>query len=122
MYPKQRGITMIGWLVLLVPLAIVGYAAIRMAPVYLNYMKVVRSMEQTAKELAEEDNLTVTQIRNALGKHLIDVESVEFPKIEQIMIRRNGPIWQMQASYEDTAPLFLNLAVLSKFDKTVDIK
>ena len=42
MRQRQRGITFIGWIVLLIPVAIVGYALIRVAPVYLNYMKVAK--------------------------------------------------------------------------------
>src|SRR5882724_2623060 len=41
---RQQGITSIGWLVLLAPFAIVLYAGIRLAPLYLNYMKVVREI------------------------------------------------------------------------------
>ena len=45
MRAHQHGITFIGWLFLLVPIAIVAYAGIRIAPVYLNYMKVSRSLD-----------------------------------------------------------------------------
>ena len=38
MRSKQRGITFIGWVLLLTPLAICAYAGIRVAPLYLNYM------------------------------------------------------------------------------------
>jgi hypothetical protein len=31
---------MIGWLVLMVPIAIVAYGVIRLVPIYLNYMRV----------------------------------------------------------------------------------
>ena len=48
---RQLGVTAIGWLFLLTPLAIVIYAGIRLAPVYLNYMKVVRAMEGTVSEM-----------------------------------------------------------------------
>ena len=48
MRSKQRGVTLIGWILLLTPWAICGYVGIRLTPVYLNYMKVVRSMEQVA--------------------------------------------------------------------------
>ncbi len=37
----------IGWLILLIPVAIVIYAGIRLAPVYLNYMKVARVARAT---------------------------------------------------------------------------
>ena len=40
---RQRGITFIGWLFLLMPVAIVVYGGIRLAPVYLNYMKVAKA-------------------------------------------------------------------------------
>jgi len=43
---RQRGITFIGWIVLLIPVASVGYAGIRVVPVYLNYMKVAKALEQ----------------------------------------------------------------------------
>ena len=50
---SQRGITFIGWLVLLVPVAIVVYAGIRLAPIYLNYMRVAKSLSETASEAKE---------------------------------------------------------------------
>src|SRR6185312_17300410 len=36
----QRGVTFIGWVILMVPMALVFYAGVRLTPVYLNYMKV----------------------------------------------------------------------------------
>ncbi len=51
---RQGGVTTIGWLVLLTPFAIVLYAGIRLAPIYLNYMKVVRAVEQAATERQDQ--------------------------------------------------------------------
>ena len=42
---KQRGVTMIGWIFLLVPVAVVLYAGIRVVPEYLNYYKVVTALK-----------------------------------------------------------------------------
>ena len=55
MHSKQRGVTFICWLVLLIPIAILFYAGIRLAPVYLNYMKVSRSMNQLVSEMHSLD-------------------------------------------------------------------
>ncbi len=55
MHARQKGITFIGWLILLVPVAIVGYAGIRLAPMYLNYMKVAKAMKQIAAEHAGDE-------------------------------------------------------------------
>ncbi len=38
----QRGVTFLGWLILLIPVAIVVYAGIRLTPIYLNYMRVAQ--------------------------------------------------------------------------------
>ena len=54
---SQRGITFIGWLFLLVPVAIVVYAGIRLTPIYLNYMRVAKSLTGLASE-AEERRTT----------------------------------------------------------------
>jgi hypothetical protein len=118
MRTQQRGLTAIGWLIMLVPLAIVFYAGIRLAPIYLNYMKVVRSLEQTASENKADD--TQGTIKNSLSKHF-EIESLDYPDIKDIKITRDGKGWNVEASYDDQAPLFANLAILVVFDKKVRI-
>lgn len=120
MRKHQRGMTLIGFLVLMVPVAIVAYAGIRLTPVYLNYMRVAHCLEQVG---AEVDGRTATTdtIRNSLGKHF-DVDSIEYPEVKDIKVTRNGGTWQMEANYDDQAPLFANLSILVTFDKTVTLK
>jgi hypothetical protein len=118
MHRTQRGVTALGWVVLLIPVAIVLYAGIRIAPVYLNYTKVARSMSQAADQLKAEENLTPNLIRGALGKRF-DIESIEYPSVKDIAVLRTEGHWSMQAQYEDLAPLFSNVSLLVKFDKTV---
>ncbi len=58
---KQRGVTMIGWIFLLIPIAIVLYAGIRVGPEYLNYYKVATALNETAKQLEPDDAVTPEQ-------------------------------------------------------------
>jgi hypothetical protein len=120
-HPKQRGITLIGWIFLLLPLAIVGYAGIRIAPIYLNYMKVTKSVDQVAKEMGDNPGLNVRVIQNALEKRL-DIESVDFPALKDFIVKRDNEVWIIQAKYEDVAPLFSNISLLLQFDKRAEIK
>jgi hypothetical protein len=121
MYRHQRGVTFIGWLFLLVPVAIVLYAGIRLAPIYLNYMRIVRTLDQTASEVKGGDDASTHEaIRVALLRHL-EVDSVEFPTIKDIVIRRDGKSWVIEAKYEDEAPLFANISLVVGFDKVVTI-
>ncbi len=116
----QRGITMIGWLILLVPLAICVYAGIRIAPMYLNYMNVVHNITLVAGEV---DNGTATAdgIRNAIGKHF-QVDYIEFPDVKDMKITRDNGNWTIEANYDDQAPLFSNIFILITFDKIVKLK
>jgi hypothetical protein len=118
-YSKQRGITLIGWLFLLTPLAIVFYAGIRIAPIYLNYMRVAKSLDDVAKEYADS-NVTAAQIRQSLEKRL-DIDSVTYPTVQDITVKRDGQVWIVQAKYEDIAPMFANLSLLLAFDKSVQL-
>ena len=118
MIMRQRGVTFIGWLFLLIPVAIVGYLAIRLIPVYLNYMRVAHSVEQTATEMKTDDVATLTPllIRATLGKHF-DIESITFPDVKDVTVTRDGTGWTIEAKFEDTAPLFGNVSMVVDFDK-----
>ncbi len=116
----QRGITTLGWIILLIPFAIVFYAGVRITPVYLNYMKVTHTLEQVAGEVPNE-TATADGIRNVVGKHF-DIESVDFPDVKDIKVTRVNSVWQVEATYDDQAPLFANIFILISFDKVVQLK
>jgi hypothetical protein len=116
---RQTGVTAIGWLFLLTPLAIVIYAGIRLAPVYLNYMQVVKAMDQTGSEL-KGSAVDPTSIRNAIDKHLM-VETIDYPTGKDMKITRDGSGWAIESQYDDEAPLFGNVSLHVTFDKTVKV-
>ncbi len=120
MRSKQTGITLIGWIFLLAPLAICAYAGIRVTPVYLNYMKVSRTLEQVKSEFKGGAGGSASDIRTAVEKHL-NIESVDYPDIKDIKITRDGRSWIVSASYDDQAPLFSNVFILVSFDKSVTL-
>lgn len=120
MRSKQAGVTFIGWIILLVPVAICVYAGIRLAPVYLNYMKVARTLEQVKSEFKGGDAGSQLAVRTSIEKHL-NVESVDYPDIKDIKITRDGKTWVVSATYDDQAPLFENVFILVSFDKSVTL-
>jgi hypothetical protein len=116
---RQAGITMIGWLVLLTPVAIVVYAGIRLAPVYLNYMKVVRALELVASDAG--GSADPKSIRTTIDKHF-EIDMVDYPTSKDIKVTRSGTGWDVEAAYDDEAPLFANISLHVSFDKTVHTK
>ena len=85
MHSRQKGITFIGWLILLVPVAIVGYAGIRLAPMYLNYMKVSKAMTQVAAGHAGDGQINPTAVRMELINHLY-IDSVTYPTADAMEV------------------------------------
>jgi hypothetical protein len=117
---SQRGVTFIGWILLLAPVAIIVYGIIRLTPVYMNYLNVSKALSQLASEYKAEAS-TADGLRNALGKHF-QIGYVEKPDIKDIDIHREGSHWAVIADYEEVAPMFGNLSLLVEFHKEVDIQ
>ena len=117
---RQRGITVMGWIVLLVPVAIVGYVLIRAVPVYLNYAKVTRAFEQVKSEYSASEGTTRELIRSSLEKRL-DIDYIDSPKIGDVSIRKSDEGWVMEVEWEDVVPLMYNASLLLEFDKSVTI-
>ena len=120
MRSKQAGVTLIGWIILLIPVAICGYSGLRLAPVYLNYMKVSKTLEQLKTEIKSTDAGNATVIRNTIQRHF-DIESVSYPESKDIKVTREGRNWVVSAAYDDQAPLFANMFILVAFDKSVTL-
>jgi hypothetical protein len=116
---RQTGVTAIGWLFLLTPLAIVIYAGMRLTPVYLNYMKVAKALDQAHSEL-KGGSVNPTSIRDAIDKHLM-IEVIDYPTGKDMKITRDGTGWAVESQYDDEAPLFGNISLHVTFDKTVKI-
>jgi len=117
---RQRGITFLGWIVLLIPVAIVGYVVIRAVPVYLNYSKVARAFEQVKTEYASSPGTTREMVKSALEKRF-DIDYIDSPKIGDVSIRKTGEGILVEVEYEDVVPLMYNASLLLAFEKSMTI-
>jgi hypothetical protein len=119
MRSRQRGATFIGMVTIIAILGFALYAGIRLAPLYFEYMAVVRAMEQTAKE--HSGGTTPQQLRNALNRRwtIEDIKSLEPKEIE---ITKSGTGFAMRAWYRAEAPFIGNVSLVADFDKTVEVK
>jgi hypothetical protein len=116
---RQMGVTAVGWLFLLTPLAIVVYAGIRLTPVYLNYLKVSKTLSDVAGEL-KASSATAQSIRTAIDRHF-EIDMVDYPTTKDVKITRDGGAWLVESAYDDEAPLFANISLHIVFDKKVKI-
>ena len=118
MFARQRGATFIGMVIIVAILGIGLYAGIRLTPLYLEYMAVVRAMEQTAKE-AKGDLTSPLAMRASLDRRWT-VEDIKSIGPKDVEIKKVGNGFTMRAYYRAEAPFVGNVSLVVDFDKTVN--
>ena len=112
--------TLVGLLCVLALAGLLGYAGLRLVPVYLNYMKVARSMELTATEF-KSANSDQAGIRRSLEKRwqIEDISGVESKEVE--ILEEDG-VFTLHLAYDDAVPYLFNVSLSVHFDKTVPVR
>ena len=117
---RQRGMTMLGILVIVVVVGAWVYAGIRLTPKYLEYMRVAATLEKVRDEFDSNPGTTEFMLRKAVERHF-DIEMVEVITPADLEITKDGGLFTMRAAYEDTVPLAGNVSFLVSFDKSVEV-
>jgi hypothetical protein len=121
MRSRQAGVTFIGWVVLLIPIAIVGFAGIKLSTLYMNNFKVAKVLEQTAKSGSDAGPGTPMAMRLEIARRF-DIEGVEVPTADDIAVERDGDDWVVSSDYTRETELFGNLSLRVHFSKRVVVK
>ena len=119
MRPRERGATFLGIVIILLILGSALYAGIRLVPVYLEYTKVARSLEQVRDEHAAIDT-NPALIRRSLERRW-DVEDIKSIGWKEILIKKTNEGYEVRAPYNVERPFVANVYLLVKFDKSVVI-
>lgn len=121
MQRKVRGITLIGFAILLCVLGFFAYMAMRLIPMYVEYFGVVKAMEQVRSE-GNSAQRSVDEIRRDIilkfNTQYVDEESVP-PAAIQVIRQAGGST--LRIAYEKRVPFLYNLDIVGKFDKSVSL-
>ena len=113
---RQTGVTAIGWAIIL---ALVGFFALltlKMVPVYLEYFKVVSSLES----LESENVSSPGEIRRLL-ENRFEIDYVTSISPRQVKINNKNNYFDVSAKYDARIHLFANIDVMLAFDKQVEV-
>ena len=113
---SQRGITLVGAIILAIFIGLFVYAGIRLTPLYVEYMNVARALERIKSESTGGE--TANSIRVALDKRF-SIDYIDSVSAKDIEINRDGGTWNVKADYDATAPFFANVSFLVHFEKSV---
>jgi len=120
MFRRQYGATFLGMVIIIAILGFALYAAIRLTPIYLEYMALSRAFDQTVKEHAG-NGTNPNELRLSLDKRWT-VEDIKSIQPKEIEIKRSPNGYTMRAQYQAKAPFVGNLSLVADFDKTVEVR
>lgn len=114
---KQKGITGIGWLFILVVIGFSALVVLKMTPMYAEYFSVKSSMDSLAKETLS--GKSKGQVREMLMKRL-DVNDVNRVTKDDITITiRSGNI-AVSVDYEARENLVANISLVADFKYSIE--
>jgi hypothetical protein len=117
---RQAGATTLGFIILAAFAGLFVFAALRLTPVYLNYMKIVGVVEGVRTEFGGQKP-TNTVIRRSLSRRF-DVESVSVITYRDITITAVDGGLEVAAVYDHTTPFISNISFTVHFDKSVVVR
>jgi Tfp pilus assembly major pilin PilA len=114
---KQKGMTAIGWLIVLGLIAFFVMTVLRLFPMYMEYSKVASVMESLANEPGLA-NKTKTEIVSLIGKRF-DINDVKTVTAKQAIITKEDGLVKIKMEYERREEFLGNIDIVGKFSKEI---
>jgi cell division protein FtsL len=121
MMHKQRGLTMISWVIILSLVGIQAVLGMRIVPVYMNYYSVKNIMEEMKNDpsLKGANN---EALRIAINKRLNINSIYDLQKdTDAFKFVRAGEKTKIILHYESRGPIYGNLEFVATFDNEIEI-
>jgi Tfp pilus assembly major pilin PilA len=119
MYRKQRGITLMGFIMVATIAGFFALMGFKLFPAYSEYYGVVQAMKSVAA-LPGSGNMDPEELKKALQKRF-DVGYVDTVEGKNATFIHATTGNQLNMNYEYRKPLFYNLDYVAKFDYTVTL-
>jgi hypothetical protein len=115
---KQKGLTLIGFVIVLSMVIFVAFIGMKIGPIYMEYYSVVSAMNGVASERGSA-NLSPFDVRVKVLNRLYVSYSAENVHDQHIKLTRSSNGVNLRVAYEVRKPVIGNLDVVAKFDRTV---
>ncbi|MBX3689653.1 DUF4845 domain-containing protein [Dokdonella sp.] len=121
MHRKVKGITLIGFVIILVVAGFFAYVAMRLIPAYTEYFGVVKSMDQLSKEPGASTK-SLDQVRRDLS-FKFDTQYVDENNVppSAIFLVRDAGKSILRVAYERRIPFMYNVELLVSFDHSINL-
>jgi hypothetical protein len=115
---SQAGITALGILILSLLVGVVGFAVMKVTPMYIKNMRMDTILDDIQKELSG-DGPTPQNIRAELSRRFA-VEDINLD-INSLKITQSKNGYTLRVQYDDRASYIANMYLVVAYDKQVEI-
>ena len=115
---QQKGVTAIGWLIILGLIGFFVLLTLKMLPSYLEYYKIASTLETMTKDSGFENPAEIRDI----AERRFDISYVTTITPKDLQIKPYGQSYLVTAKYESRVHLFFNVYAVMAFDKQVKVK
>lgn len=112
---KQKGLSIIGFLMVLSLIIFGFYIGMRIGPIYIEYYSVVSAMNGVASERGSAQKTPFELKRGTLDRLYVSYATNNVKENNIKVVRRNGV--HLRVTYEVRKPLIGNLDVVASFDR-----
>lgn len=114
---KQKGMSLIGFLIVLAMVVFFAYLGMRIVPIYIEFYSVKQAMTGVAKEPGSA-NYSPFDVKDKMLNRLYISYSDGNVGRDSIRVVRNNGVW-LVVKYEVRKPVMGNLDVVASFDERV---
>ncbi len=120
---RQSGITLIGFVIILIIAAFFAYTAMKLVPAYLDYFNVAKALNTVATQSASGD-MSVEEVQRQLDTQQLSQyfadEDIDAKNITVVSTPSGGR--SLRLSYDKKIPWLYNIDFLVHFEKSVPLK
>ena len=109
---RQRGISLVGLIVLIAILGFFGVLGMKIVPTYTEYRSIMNGIE-----LAKKNGTTVKEIQDSFNKSA-EVGYISSISGRDLIIERQGGEFEISFEYEKKIPLFGPASILLEYNGT----
>jgi len=118
---KHKGLTLIGFLIVLVIVLFFAYSAMRVVPMYLEYNALINALNDLKADPAAK-GMAPYKIKNTIKNSLWVSYASNNIKDENIRISKKSDGVNVRVAYEVREEFLGNIDIIGSFDRTVVLK
>jgi hypothetical protein len=116
---SQKGLTTIGWILVIAIFGSIVLTGLKILPMYLDYYNVKSVVDSVAND-PEIDPKSKKDLWSAISTRLV-INSVRFMKRDNLSFKREDGITTITIDYEVEKPYIAQLYLVAKFNYSVEI-